>query len=59
MVPMDVENMFDHTTIADRLRTVNRSDYRHQTGMVNRLMGQICHSNQHMCSQKDIHLKIC
>ena len=49
---------FDISSIADRLRTVNWSNYSHPTGVVNRFTGPPSHSLQQPCNQKDINLKI-
>ena len=49
---------FDQTAVADRLRTVSRSNYSHPTGVVNRFTGPPSHQPQQPFNQKDKRLKI-
>ena len=49
---------FDYTTIANRVRTVNWSDYDHPTGVVNRVSDRTFPFLRKFCNQRDTHLKM-
>ena len=53
-----IPNIFDYTTIANRLRTFNFRDYSHQTDVTPGLWSQNSHSNKSRV-KKRIHLKFC
>ena len=51
---------FDYTTIEDRFKIVNWSNYYHPTGVVKPVYGiQIFQLTKNLSNQKDTHLKIC